>query len=429
MTMTRFRRPIVLAAVSFLVLMPVVYPGVVSAADPGAPLVTNFQATPTVLSAAGGDVFLSGQVSGASECTISSVPKVKYLPKTVECISGYVTWPSVYVPENSTAVPVSYQLTVTASPVVGSNALAATDSLTVSVSPPAPVTYVALGDSYAAGEGNPASGLSPWVGHAGTPTPSDGCDRSAVAYPMLVNTWLASDTSLPSMSLQFLACSGATTENLWNSGATAVGLKGPNYVEPQQLRDTGDLTDARIVTITVGGDDLDFSDIFKHCVTSIHLDCSSRSSDLWVARLRAHIAALGPILESAYQLVKEDAPNASIFVVGYPDIFPSSPNALCTLKTLILPYGMRYLASFQNQLSNTVSNAASLAGVTYVNPNKANSVGSFVGHSVCSRSPFIRGAVKTDATFSFHPNVAGQNALALEVEAAITALTSSTPAT
>jgi len=105
-----------------------------------------------------------------------------------------------------------------------------------------------------------------------------------------------------------------------------------------------------------------------------------------VAKISSHIKELGPILESTYQLVREDAPNASIYVVGYPNIFPSNPSALCTLKTLILPYGMRYLASFQNELSNTVSNAASMADVTYVNPNKATGVGSFAGHSVCSSS-------------------------------------------
>jgi len=425
MRITRHRTVVLLAAASLPILMSVAYPNVMSAATLGARLVSNFQATPTVLSSAGGEVHLSGQVSDGSECTIASVPKVKYLPKTFNCVSNLVRWPTVYLPENSSAQSVSYQLTVTASPAIGSTAQVSTQSLSVSVSPPAPVTYVALGDSYAAGEGNPVGGALPWVDHAGNPTVSDGCDRSAVAYPMLVYKWLASDTSLPSMSLQFLACSGATTENLWNSGATAVGLKGPNYIEPQQLRDTGDLANARIVTITIGGDDLDFSEIFEHCITSIHLDCSAKTSDPWVAKLRSHIAALGPILESTYQLVREDAPNASIYVVGYPNIFPSNPSALCTLKTLILPYGMRYLASFQNELSSTVSKAASMAGVTYVNPNKATGVGSFAGHSVCSSSPFIRGAVRTDATFSFHPNNAGQNALALDVEAAIKGSTTS----
>jgi lysophospholipase L1-like esterase len=408
--------------------MYVAYPSITNAAILSARVVSNFQATPTVLSSAGGEVHLSGQVSGDSECTIASVPKVKYLPRTFSCASSLVSWPSVYLPENSATQPVSYQLTVSASPATGSNVQVSTASLSVSVSPPAPVTYVALGDSYAAGEGNPASGALPWVDHAGNPTLPDGCDRSAAAYPMIVDKWLATDASLPSMSLQFLACSGATTENLWNSGATAVGLKGPNYIEPQQLRDTGDLTNAKVVTITIGGDDLDFSDVFKHCIETIHLDCSTKNGDLWVSQLRSHITELGPILESTYQLVKADAPNASIFVVGYPNIFPSNPNALCTLRTLILPYGMKYLASFQNELSSVVSNAASVAGVTYVNPNRSSGAGSFAAHSVCSRSPFIRGVVRADATYSFHPNQAGQNALALDVEAAIESSTGSTPA-
>jgi hypothetical protein len=240
---------------------------------------------------------------------------------------------------------------------------------------------------------------------------------------------MASDQSLSSMNLQFLACSGATTEDLWASGATGQGLKGPSRTEPQQLLDTGDLANARIVTVSIGGDDLNFADILAHCVSRVVLridqaSCSATSKDHWISQLKAHIDALGPILFKTYKMIEnETSPGTALYVVGYPDIFPAKPTTGCVPKSLISVAGMRYLSSFQSRLAGVVEAATSRANAHYVDPNSPNGPNTFIGHSLCANDPYVRGVVKTNRQYSSHPNALGQQKLAAAVEDAIRATT------
>ena len=158
---------------------------------------------------------------------------------------------------------------------------------------------------------------------------------------MLVKKWLHGDKRLPSMNLQFLACSGATTEDLWASGTSGLGLKGPSRLAPQQLLDVGDLANARVITVSIGGNDLNFADVLTHCI--IHR-CSATSTDPWISELKAHIDALGPVLLNTYTAIeKEASPGTPLYVIGYPDIFPAHPTVGCVAKTLISVAGMNYL--------------------------------------------------------------------------------------
>lgn len=288
-----------------------------------------------------------------------------------------------------------------------------------------PARYVALGDSYSAGEGNPGSDPTPWVDTSGNPTTNDnGCDRSAVAYPMLVATWLKSQKSLPAMSLRFLACSGARTEDLWDSGAhTVYGLSGATDTEPQQLLDTSDLAAARVVTVTVGGNDLNFADVLTNCTTGPPLHyCNASSNDGWIADLSQNIFTLEPILRETYLQIEAEAPNAALYVIGYPDLLP--PNAslahqiACSLATGITEEGINYLIGNEVLLDEAVSQAASEAGAHFVDPNFKGSHG-FLGHDVCALGHWFNELNLVDPQYSYHPNKSGQAALAADIKAAI----------
>ena len=203
---------------------------------------------------------------GISSCTLSVKPSIPGLPISANC-PGIEKWPNVFIPANTSNKAVRYTFRVSdIDPTVPGSGTLKSKPVVVTVAAPPPATYVALGDSYSAGEGNPGKAPTPWLDRLGSPTTLDnGCDRSAVAYPVAVTKWLKSQNGLPSMSLRFLACSGATTEDLWDSGAHAAGFEAASATEPQQLLDTGDLSAARIVTVTIGGNDLGFANILYEC--------------------------------------------------------------------------------------------------------------------------------------------------------------------
>jgi hypothetical protein len=379
-----------------------------------------FTAAPSTLSSAGGDVTLSADITGVSTCAVTSTPTLPGLPTCTTILP----WPSVSVPHNSSTKTVTYKFVLSGSYLFGGKGKFKVSAV-VTVSPPPPVTYVAFGDSYSSGEGNPGKSPKSWVDQNGKPTAiDDGCDRSAKAYPMLVNQ---TQKTLPSMDLRFLACSGATTGDLWDSGALAAGLykASGDGGEGQQLLDTGDLAAARVVTVSIGGNDLNFGDILPNCYID---SCDSSSSDSWIANLSGNINILEPILVSTYEKIQAEAPNAALYVVAYPDLFPPHPttNQLLnceqyTSLPIVGPIptsGISYLAANEVALTSMLAQAAATAGAHFVNPNTGPH--SFLGHDVCAgKSSWFNGPQLTPATFSYHPNKVGQSALAAAVKAAI----------
>jgi hypothetical protein len=111
--------------------------------------------------------------------------------------------------------------------------------------------YLALGDSYSAG-----NGLAPYV--AGTA--ATGCNQSAnSAYPDLLFTLLRKQD--PSASFTFNACSGALTSDILNY-TVFTGYKIPPQVSGAVQPSVG------LVTITIGGDDADFANVVEQCLIS-----------------------------------------------------------------------------------------------------------------------------------------------------------------
>ena len=386
------------------------------------PKITAFKVKPSSLSSAGGEVAISAKMPGVATCTVTVTPAYGGLPSPFSCGEA-IPWRYVVVPPNTTTGTLAYSFTLTAKYDNGATLTSKAASLKVAPSPAH--TYVALGDSYSAGEGNPGKAPKPWVDRTGKGSEiSNGCDRSAVGYPPLVSKALAKQSGLPSMSLRFLACSGATTEDVWNSGAyTTSNLRNPNDIEWQQLQDSTDLNAARIVTITIGGNDIDFADIIKTCTLGF---CGSGSPDDWVASLGVHISTLQPILESTYRTIERAAPHAALYVVGYPDIFPPHPtqaqlNDDCPKATdtpvgAISASGIEYLAENEIALATAVEQAAHATGAHYVNPNSGPH--SFLGHDICATgtaSWFNLPGATGNVPYSYHPNQTGQQALAKAV--------------
>lgn len=149
--------------------------------------------------------------------------------------------------------------------------------------PPSPVTYSALGDSFAAGYG------------AGIPINAYG--QSAGAYPVLLAGGLN--------NLTFLAAVGATTKD--EEVAT--------FDVEQQIPFIPEETQQ--VTVTVGGNDLGFVDKATACAT-YPAACALTTGEL------AKLVTLTEDLSETIASIHEQAPAATIYVTGYPLLFQAT---------------------------------------------------------------------------------------------------------
>jgi hypothetical protein len=327
--------------------------------------------------------------------------------------------------------------------------------------------YAALGDSFSSGEGAPPFEAGTDVPYSGNLADYDICHRSNGAYARL----LAGDESLR-LSIRdkgFRACSGAiTTQLTTNWPATKLdGTPGPNTKEDRQILALND--SVNVVTISIGGNDAGFKDFVARCMLA---DCSSAATRQEFLGKKGKVTTLNTKLTDAYTEILKDAPNAKVYVVGYPQLLPtancSGPGMAAlnvSLKALVALAGPVTLAlatrakNLQTMLAaqdihltlaevmklimnpsigftrNEQSIARDLvvnldlkiqamvqqvdAGrgrLIYVDPLKSGSP--FNGHALCTATSYFNGLVVNptnaayDLSYSFHPNALGQSAYA-----------------
>jgi lysophospholipase L1-like esterase len=218
--------------------------------------------------------------------------------------------------------------------------------------------YVALGDSFSSGVGT------------GSYTLSSSCRRGVFAYP-----WLVSQQR-PDTALTFVACSGATTSDVMAS----------------QLPFVTDATN--IVTLTIGGNDIGFSDLIVQCTLA---NCSN-ALDSTRASLETF---LGPRLDLVYGAIRSRAMTARVVVLGYPRIFSS---AGC-FGTLGISATERAKANeLAVALDGLSSRRAAAARLTY-----QSALAPFAGHAVCSGSAWLNGLNLFNTVESYHPNRNGNS--------------------
>lgn len=278
--------------------------------------------------------------------------------------------------------------------------------------------YIALGDSYSAGEG-----LPPFAGN----TALTACDRSLNdAYPVLLDQLLRARD--PGASFSFSACSGAVISGLTapTQRAAVVPPQISGMVEPS----------VGLVTLTIGGNNAIFSQVVEACVTSG--DCLDETfPPPGVKEATARPVPPGPMMTRwapatieeigqqdavLFATLRRDFPNARIVVVGYPYLFPRTqapgfpffpPMCSSILNRLSSPErtGIR---SLQDAFNDRTYEAAVAAHIEFVSP-----VAIWDGHEPCGASGQFTNAIKPYLNFpnpinggSFHPNQAGQQTLA-----------------
>jgi lysophospholipase L1-like esterase len=229
--------------------------------------------------------------------------------------------------------------------------------------------YVALGDSYAAGIGAP-----PYVSSSGD------CLQSNDGYPELLD-------SEKKIHLQANAtCPGATTSTVAGTQLSAL------------------TPGVELVTLTVGGNDLGFADLFETCSTpGQEAQCLNAITN---AVTDEQLTELYRDLTLLYSKVAKKAPNALIVVTGYPYLFEPDPN-----NPIITAFNAATAAL--NTTIETAVKATHNDNIIYVDVTEQ-----FEGHGIGSDDPFINGPT---ARFpeAFHPKAAGYRAYAKAISAAI----------
>lgn len=251
---------------------------------------------------------------------------------------------------------------------------------------PAEIDYVALGDSYSAG---------PLV----TTVRSDpsGCVRSTDNYPAFLAGWLAVE------SYRDVTCSGAATPDL-RRGQQVIGGES---VAPQ-LDALSEETD--LVTLGIGGNDFG---IFSSLVGCAPADARACPPGLQ-QRLLRDAARVEARVERAVRQVSERAPEAAVYVVGYPQVLPAEDGC----RAVPLPESqLETAASVAQRLNDSLRAGAESAGASYVDLYEASE-----GHDVCAgRDAWINGPeMRLGVAAPFHPLLAGMRGVAEEVFGTIT---------
>ncbi|GHG59802.1 SGNH/GDSL hydrolase family protein [Streptomyces griseocarneus] len=243
--------------------------------------------------------------------------------------------------------------------------------------------YVALGDSYASGPAIPRqTDLT--------------CLRSSANYPSLIRK------ELGVTDFQDVSCMGARTDDMWRQQR--------DTRRPPQLDAVRG--DTRLVTISVGGNDIDFDGILKRCThpSSPIPDgnpCQRHFSQRGTDELDKRIDDTAPKVAALLKAVHKKAPRARVAVVGYPAIIGDDARG-CRESLRVADGDVPYLRGTLRRLNAMLRREAFAQGDLYVNTNATTAA-----HSACR--PFadrwIEGIRSTRASAAFHPNAKGEKAM------------------
>ncbi|MFF4926693.1 GDSL-type esterase/lipase family protein [Kitasatospora sp. NPDC001261] len=177
------------------------------------------------------------------------------------------------------------------------------------VVPSGPTASVTLGDSYisgeagrwkgnAAGTGGGRNGTDrAWTGSSYDPsrvygaTAASGCDRSDVAEVLSASTGAQNEIDL--------ACSGAVSANVFRAANGGQSLKG-EAPQADQLATVARQNNVKLITLSIGGNDLGFSDVISTCVQDYliwYSYCHDSAQSGIDAKMPAAMAGVGKAID------------------------------------------------------------------------------------------------------------------------------------
>lgn len=253
------------------------------------------------------------------------------------------------------------------------------------------MTYLALGDSYASGEGARQY-------YGGTDNDQNRCHLSRASYPFLLGEQL----NLP--STHSVACSGARIHNIAGPENQTLDLTDPTRtnqydyrtidselgiylpgrgVQKNLLNAEGDMEFRQdIITVSVSGNDANFAAFLGECVlagTCFETD-AERASLIYGMNQQYR-----RLVDTYRELRKSTAEGGRTYVIGYPDFI--AYNQWCGLHVRLNSSEITLVRQLTRYLNEITRSAAYAAGVTYVDALEA-----FAGHKLCEQgNPAVHG--------------------------------------
>jgi lysophospholipase L1-like esterase len=250
---------------------------------------------------------------------------------------------------------------------------------------PAPLRYVALGDSYSA-----ASGVLP-----PDPQAAPQCLRSTRNYPHVIAGEIGA-------GLADVTCGGADTTDYFSAQYDGV---------PPQLQALSRST--RLVTMTIGGND---NGVFINSIVACGTagattagqgsPCKDRYGDSFETTIRTQTY---PALVRALRAVHARAPQARVAILGYPWIMP--PTGGCFDRMPVAEGDVPYVHHLQWVLNDAVRRAAAATGTTYVDMSRVST-----GHDACQPIGvrWVEPVLQTTNPVVVHPNALGEYRMAAQ---------------
>jgi lysophospholipase L1-like esterase len=252
--------------------------------------------------------------------------------------------------------------------------------------------YAALGDSFTAGPLIPTTDLA------------NGCFRSDHNYPALVAQ------QLDVMQLVDVSCSGADTSDLTGRQQTVRDAS-----VPPQLRAVTPGTD--LVTLGIGGNDFGLFHTLVSTCSQVRPQGSSGAPCTDTLRSRgvdlvAETHQISTRVETAVREIQQRAPRATVVLVGYLRLVPSSG------RCRQLPFARGDYA-FGDRVSRAL-NAALARAARRTHALFVDAYAASKGHDICSSDPWVNGAqTEQGKALAFHPLAEGMEAVADRVVATL----------
>jgi lysophospholipase L1-like esterase len=316
--------------------------------------------------------------------------------------------------------------------------------------------YVNMGDSYSSGEGVEDYDLAsdskggdgdPNRQYGNGPDPTwDACRRSPHTQSRVVTlpgesspVGTLADSFSSDIDYVNTACSGATAGHSGDHRNNMIdnhqwGWDGQFHELPQIEK--GWLDDnTTLVTLSIGGNDTGFGDIASACISVGNTQCASGSAGFLPAPISSTVPQhiqndVRPAVQAVIAAIRAKAKNATIVLLGYPQLFDAFDNQDCVGLPSVEDRPM--LRGFTETLNSNLAQAVmGVNNAYFVDP-----VAAFNGHGSCSDPPVSArwlhnvmltadgnadilneniGVLHLVSRSSFHPNSKGANAYAAAI--------------